>query len=224
MAPTVSDAVSASAKCVWIAASDRSAPGDVDQRRRHCRVELVDLVVGDHLVVETEVLDEDPVALRGHADAAMVVALGEALREADRCLRRGAGDEGLRGAEEVVVGEVVVDEERRHEHAPQQEVLVGLFRAEHHVGRDVAEVGVGRGVLGAVSADVAEGAAVRGGVDDDVGWPSGRTRSSGRRPRCRGVPTRRRTRAPSLGRGPTRASTGWGRSPSSRACRRRRRR
>ena len=49
----------ASAKCVWIAARSEPLPAmstKVDGARR---VEPVDLVVGDHVVVEAEALDED---------------------------------------------------------------------------------------------------------------------------------------------------------------------
>ena len=62
---------------------------------------------------------------------------------------------------------MVVDEERRHEHPVEQEVLVGAVEVECAVDGDVAEVGVGDGVAGAVGADVAEPVRAAGFCRDD---------------------------------------------------------
>ena len=97
--------------------------GDVHVDHR-VRRRALELVVGDHLVVHPEAADEVRPAGGREPDHLDTLAAREHERGSERRLARRAGEPDARGAEEALLVEHVVDQERRAEERPEEHLAV----------------------------------------------------------------------------------------------------
>ena len=111
-------------------------------------------------------LDELAIACGCQTHDIDAVALGEQIGRDDRRLGRRAGDDDRVGAEEVLVGEEIIDEERREEKREEQDVFGLAVGRIDGVGLDVAVTLVGRRQLGTVRRGVEEALLIDAGRDD----------------------------------------------------------
>jgi len=105
-----------------------------------------DLVVSEHRVVDLQPLDELLVAGCGEADQVGSLALGEEEGGDQRRLARCGGERHGVGTEELLVVDLVVNQERRVEQRPEEDLLVLAIGVVDRigVGAPVALVGGGQ--------------------------------------------------------------------------------
>ena len=131
-------------------AAQLAVAGKVHIHAGRVGVDGVELVVGQHTVIAAQAFTEGHIAGRGQADHLDALALRQLEGGAVGGLARRAGQQHDAGAEEIVVGQEVVDQPRGDEQGAQQRLhVLGVWRVER-VGRAARELVVDRVQLGTV--------------------------------------------------------------------------
>lgn len=106
-------------------AEQGAVAGEIHAQRVSAGVQCVQAVVGQDLVIAAQAFDEGAVARGGQADDAVVLAALRTIAleeegQADGGLARGTAQQQVGGAEEGMLGEEVVEQERGGEQRPQE--------------------------------------------------------------------------------------------------------